>query len=68
MTENNDNGRQGRDQTGQPDDQSLDRGYGGLPGKQAGDGQDDDTATDEPAKDRDKDKVRPPKAEPRTTH
>ena len=42
-----------------PEDQSLDRGFGGLPGKDATETADDDTVTKRPAKE----KVR--EAEPR---
>ena len=63
MSENNQNGRQGREGMS-PEDQSLDRGYGGLPDKQAGDDLDDDeTVIDKPAKD----KVRPAERQPDTT-
>ena len=41
MLDNENNGRQGPDVTPPPDDQSLDRGFGGLPGQQPGDDSDD---------------------------
>ncbi len=50
MTGNNQTSGQSR--TGMnPQDQSLDRGYGGLPGKNASEAA-DDTVTKKPAKDR----------------
>jgi hypothetical protein len=62
MTANNQAG--GRDRTGMnPQDQSLDRGYGGLPGKSASEAADDDTVTKKPAKD----KVRPIERRPEVT-
>jgi hypothetical protein len=64
MIDNNQNGRQGREGAPEPDDQSLDRGYGGLPGKQAGEELDDDnTVTKKPAKA----KVRPRGRQPEAT-
>ena len=51
MAQNNQTGEQRR--TGMnPQDQSLDRGYGGQPGKDAGVAPDDDTVTKTPAKDK----------------
>lgn len=55
MAQNNQNGGQGRAGMN-PQDQSLDRGYGGLPGKNASEAADEDTVTKKPAKD----KVRSP--------
>jgi hypothetical protein len=62
MTGNNQTGGQGR--TGMnPQDQSLDRGYGGLPGKNASESADDKTVTKKPAKD----KVRSDERRPEVT-
>lgn len=51
MAQNNQNGEQRRAGMN-PQDQSLDRGYGGLPGKDAGVTNDDDTVTRTPGKDK----------------
>jgi hypothetical protein len=62
MTGNNQTG--GQERAGMnPQDQSLDRGYGGLPGKNASEAADDDTVTKMPPKD----KVRPAERRPDVT-
>ncbi len=64
MTQNTPSGsREQRERGMNPQDQSLDRGYGGLPGKQAGDDSDDKTLTRKPAKD----KIRSDERKPETT-